>query len=235
MPAPEDRPLVGNRVWAPKDGYNLAASSYDDWYWRPFWPRNEKPHIERIAAQISSSSLSLDIGCGSGLYCHVLEKLGRVVGIDQSIEMLKLAKRDASRTTRLVCGRANALPIRNQSADLVIAARSLCHEPDLEKAFSELARVTRTNGVCIISEVHGRHPYPRTRIQLGEEDVHIETYKRTPQDLLGIARASGLWKIEECLEINWNDLLWQPEDPRFFRIDRSGVLPIFFIIAFRRI
>jgi SAM-dependent methyltransferase len=232
--APWDRPLFGSRIWSPKDGYNLAAPVYEDWYWRPFWPRNEKPYVERLLNQIGNPGLSLDLGCGTGLYCRLLETLGEVVGVDQSIEMLKLARRNVLQTTQLACGRASAVPLRNNSVDVVVAARSLSHEADLEEVFRELGRITRSNGICIVSEVHGHHPYPRTRIPLGEQDVHIETFKRTPEEVIDIATSSSCWQADQCHEVRWSDLFWKPDDQRFFRIDRSSVLPIFFVLQLRR-
>lgn len=229
---PEDRPLFGNRIWSPKDGYNIVAPAYHDWYWRPFWPRNEKPYIERLTNLTSDPGLSLDLGCGTGTYCRVLEKVGEVVGIDQSNEMLKLARHNVLQTTRLVCGRANAIPLRSGIIGIAVAARSLCHEPNLELAFRELARVTRDNGICIVSAIHGHHAYPRTRIPLGLEDVHIETFKRTPEEVIDIA--SSWWQVEQCHEISWKDLYWQPDDKRFFRIDHSSKRPIFFVVGLRR-
>jgi SAM-dependent methyltransferase len=232
--APWNRPLFGNRVWSPLDGYNLIASVYQNWHWQPFWPRNEKPFIERISSQMDNPRLSLDLGCGLGTYCSVLERLGEVVGIDQSIEMLKLARRRVLSTTRLVCGHANAIPLLTGIVDIAVAARSLCHEPDLERTFLELARIIRGNGICIISEVHGHHVYPRTRIPLGDQDVHIETFKRTPEEVIDIATASSYWQVDQCYEVRWKDLYWKPEDERFFRIDRSSKRPIFFVLALRR-
>jgi SAM-dependent methyltransferase len=235
MIAVPERPKYGHRIWPPKEGYNLVATVYDVWHWRPFWIRNEVPYIERLAGHTSGTKISLDLGCGTGMYCTLLERYGVVVGVDPSLEMLKVARQRALSSTDLICGRASAIPTHSNAFELTVAARSLCHEHDLGAAFRELARVTRCGGACIVSEVHADHEYPRTRIPLGADDVHIETFKRTPQEVIDVATAGGAWRVDSQSEVRWNDLNWKPDDERFFRVDRTGNRAIFFVIRFRRL
>jgi SAM-dependent methyltransferase len=148
--------------------------------------------------------------------------------------MLEVARLHASTNTKFVCGQASALPLAGAKVDIAVAARSLCHEPDLVGAFRELARITRSGGICIVSDVHAEHAYPRTRIPFGSEDVHIETFKRMPQEIMDIATGSAAWGIEHQYEVRWKDLTWKPEDDRFVRIDRASHRPIFYIIGLRR-
>ncbi|MEJ0039278.1 MAG: class I SAM-dependent methyltransferase [Gammaproteobacteria bacterium] len=234
MVAVPERPKYGHRIWPPKEGYDLVASVYDQWYWRPFWLQNEIPHIERLAQTVEGARLALDLGCGTGTYCAVLEHICDVVGVDPSAEMLRAARKHISAKTHLVCGSASAIPLGNAEVDISVAARSLCHEQDLAGAFRELGRVTRRSGVCIVSEVHPQHDYPRTRIPLGAEDVHIETFKRTPQEIIDTATSEGAWEVEHQSEVRWRDLNWEPADPRFSRIDRTSHRAIFFVIGLRR-
>jgi ubiquinone/menaquinone biosynthesis C-methylase UbiE len=229
-----ERPQYGHRIWTPKDGYNLVAPVYDEWYWRPFWMRNEVPHLERLAGQVSALRRSLDLGCGTGTYCSVLERYGKVFGVDPALEMLKVARRRALSATNLICGRASTIPLGDETVDMTVAARSLCHEQDLAGAFRELARVTSSGGMCVISEVHAQHDYPRTRIPFGAHDVHIETFKRSPEEIIDIATAGAVWQVDHKSEVRWKDLDWKPDDHRFFRIDRTSERAIFFVIKLRR-
>ena len=183
-----------------------------------------------FSVEFGNAQLSLDLGCGTGSYCSVLEKHCLAVGVDPSVRMLEVARRHTLSNTLFVCAQANSLPLVSATFDITIAARSLCHEP----AFRELARITRSGGTCIVSDVHAQHNYPRTRIPLGSYDVHIETFKRTPGEVMQIAAANAEWDIEHEREFRWNDLSWRPEDERFFRVDRAGHRAIFFVIVLRR-
>src|SRR5437762_14039141 len=168
------------------------------------------------------------------MYCRMLESHCRAVGVDPSQGMLEVARQRVAARTLLARGRAGALPLASEMFDFTIAARSLCHEPDLSGAFRELGRITRSGGLCVVSDIHARHDYPQTRIPLGNQDVHIETIKRTSSEIENIATESGSWEVEFACEMRWQDLNWAPEDRRFVRIDRQGHRPIFFIVALRR-
>lgn len=224
--------MYGGKIWPAVQGYDLVASAYDDWYWKSFWHLNERPIVEELLETSVAPKLSLDVGCGTGDYCTVLAGYSDVVGLDPSFRMLQ----EARKRTRapLVCGRASALPVRNGTFDIVIATRSLSHEPYLLRALEEFARALRPKGLCIISDVHAEHAYERTRIPLvGNQDVYLETSKRTSTEILDAAIASGQWACEYQREFRWADLSWAPVDERFCRIDRSGQRAIFFVLALR--
>jgi ubiquinone/menaquinone biosynthesis C-methylase UbiE len=200
-----------------------------------FWLANEKPYIEQLICRARHAQLALDLGCGTGTYCSVLEKHCASIGVDPSLRMLGVARRQTSSNTSFVCAQASSLPLVNERLDIVVAARSLCHEPDSEGAFGELARITRIGGICILSDVHAQHQYPRTRIPFGSYDVHIETFKRTPEQIIQVAGANARWGIEFQREFRWDDLIWKPEDVRFSRVDTAGRRAIFFVILFRKV
>jgi SAM-dependent methyltransferase len=228
------RSKYGNRIWSPREGYDIAAPFYDDWYWKPFWQRNELPEVQRLLEGIARVRLSMDLGCGTGMYCDVLAKLGHTIGVDPSVGMLRIARSHVSAKTWLAGGRASALPLAEKSLDLSVAARSLSHEVDLPRALHEVAYATRPGGLLIISDVHAEHDYPRTRIPIGSEDIHIETIKRTPREIGRSVAQSGNWEVEFQREYRWRDLTWAPDDERFIRLDRRNLRPIFFMLSLRR-
>lgn len=112
-------------------------------------------HPEEVSPRI------LDIGCGGG--SQVLAKLGRVVGVDLSINGL----RNATTMGRYVAGAvANAafLPFADSSFDYVISRDFLGHLEENEKSrvFEEMQRVCRGEGRLIHAvEVEGRNPLMR--------------------------------------------------------------------------
>jgi SAM-dependent methyltransferase len=233
MATSDHRGMYGGQVWPAVQGYDLVASVYDDWHWKSFWHRNERPIVEALLETSLAPKLSLDVGCGTGDYCTVLANLCDVVGLDPSFRMLEEARKRTQ--TSLVCARASALPVRDSIFDIVVAARSLSHELYLSRALDEFARALRPNGLCIVSDVHAEHAYERTRIPLGNQDVYLETIKRASTEILDAAMATGQWACEYQREFRWADLRWAPVDERFCRIDRSGQRAIFFVLALRHL
>ena len=95
----------------------------------------------------------LEAGCGTGL---ILERIDRVakeaVGVDLSAGMLRHAH---ERGLNVVQGSITALPFADESFDTVCSFKVLAHVPDIERAFAELARVTRPGGHLVL-ELYNR-------------------------------------------------------------------------------
>jgi SAM-dependent methyltransferase len=98
----------------------------------------------------------VDIGCGGGALVRGLTALGaRVVGIEISEEQLAPAlARDGGSGARYLVGRAQELPLPDESADVAIFMRTLHHVPaaDLTRALREARRVLRADGLVYVAE-----------------------------------------------------------------------------------
>jgi SAM-dependent methyltransferase len=87
----------------------------------------------------------LDAGCGNGAYLRALAGYPvRAAGCDLSAGMLRAVPHPA-----LFCADVTALPVRDGSFDVVLAAHMLYHVTDRRAAVSELRRVLAPAGVCI--------------------------------------------------------------------------------------
>jgi SAM-dependent methyltransferase len=101
----------------------------------------------------------LDAGCGYGYYSILLAKNGATVtGIDISEKMIKLAKDNARKTSDkcrfLVCDIQDLSMFASNTFDTVISSIVVGYVDDLERAFSEVFRVLKHNGVFAFSENH---------------------------------------------------------------------------------
>jgi ubiquinone/menaquinone biosynthesis C-methylase UbiE len=106
------------------------------------------PLHERIVQRIGVAARSaLDVGCGAGLSTRYLTA-NRVVGIDPFAEMVLWAPRVALGASFAVA-RAEALPFRDASFDLITAAGSLNYA-DPARAFPELRRVLTETGTLVV-------------------------------------------------------------------------------------
>jgi cytosine/adenosine deaminase-related metal-dependent hydrolase/ubiquinone/menaquinone biosynthesis C-methylase UbiE len=106
----------------------------------------------------------LDTGCGTGRWlAHFAEcSPRRLTGIDASVEMLAVARRKIARDCELKLGNCAALPVQDESADLVLSSFVLSYIDDLETYANEIDRVLRPGGSFLLSDMH-----PETEILLG--------------------------------------------------------------------
>ena len=89
----------------------------------------------------------LDVGCGNGAYLRALRGRGLpTVGCDLSPGMLAAA----APHPWLVNGDAESLPLRTSSFDVVLAPHMLYHVADRRGAASEMRRVLRPGGLCVV-------------------------------------------------------------------------------------
>ncbi len=170
----------------------------------------------------------LDAGCGSGGMTRVLERYGRVTGVDLAAEAIELARHRGLR--RLARGSVGALPLADASFDLVTSFDVLYHlaVEDDRAAFAELHRVLRPGGVLLIRlpaydwlrgahdrAVHTRHRYTRGELtsRLGEAGFAVEHTSYANFLLFPLAPAKRL--LERHSDSDGGGLadLWQPPTP----------------------
>lgn len=96
--------------------------------------------------RLASGTLVLDVATGTGAIARdIARRYGcRVVGIDQSRQMLAAARR---RSVRLVGGQAESLPFPDEAFDGVVFSYLLRYVDDPPATVRELARILRPGGV----------------------------------------------------------------------------------------
>ncbi len=120
----------------------------------------------RGEAAAGAAGTVLEIGIGSGLNLpHYSPAADRIVGIDPSARLLSLAAaraERAGRTTALIRGGAESLPLADRSVDSVVVTWSLCSIADPHAALAEMRRVLVPGGRLHFVE-HGQSPDPWVR------------------------------------------------------------------------
>jgi demethylmenaquinone methyltransferase/2-methoxy-6-polyprenyl-1,4-benzoquinol methylase len=105
----------------------------------------------------------LDLGCGTGKLGALLASRCRVVGVDVSQEMLRLARRPHGSRLRYVQGSAFRLPFGSRSFDAGVSGFVLRNLEDLPRAFGELSRVLRPGApIAVVDITEPSHPLFRT-------------------------------------------------------------------------
>ena len=138
------------RAVSTSDGYAHWAATYDE---RPNPTiAAEEPAVRALVADIPPGD-AVDVGCGTGRHTRWLVERGhRVTAVDGSPEMLAIAARTVPAATTILAD-VEELPLPDQSADVVVCALVLSHQPNLD-AIGELARLLRPGGRLLISNPH---------------------------------------------------------------------------------
>jgi len=113
----------------------------------------DQPMLERVRLRAHGSAL--DVGCGEGRFCRMLQALGiRTVGIDPTEALLARAiALDPAGDYRR--GVAERLELEDRSFDLVVSYLSLIDIAPLGAALTEMARVLRPGGSLLIANLTG--------------------------------------------------------------------------------
>jgi 2-polyprenyl-6-hydroxyphenyl methylase/3-demethylubiquinone-9 3-methyltransferase len=109
------------------------------------------------AASLSGLSV-LDIGCGGGLVCEPLARLGaRATGIDPAAENIAVAKAHASAAGLDIAyevATAEELAARGQSYDAVLLLEVVEHVPDVPAFIKTVAPLVKPGGMMILSTLN---------------------------------------------------------------------------------
>ena len=151
----------------------------------------------------------LDHGCGNGRYCEIFARneAERIVGIDLSPAMIDAAKkRDRDETLEFACGDIHTLPFPDGTFDFIFSRFSLVYSHNIEKALSEIGRVSRNDGVVLMqtnAAIISNHSKEVRReaipliLKLGNNAVRIQNFAITMQEYRDAIERAGLEIITE--------------------------------------
>ena len=132
------------------EGYDLWARTYDAPL-RLFFIEQAPMHA--LFATLPVGTV-LDAACGTGRHSvHLAEAGHRVIGVDRSPAMLARARAKLPQGDFRE-GDLSALPVETASVDTVVCALALVHLSGLSDVMTDFARVLRTGGRAIVSDVH---------------------------------------------------------------------------------
>jgi 2-polyprenyl-6-hydroxyphenyl methylase / 3-demethylubiquinone-9 3-methyltransferase len=154
------------------------------------------------AASLSGLNV-LDIGCGGGLVCEPLARLGaHVTGIDPAAENIAAAKAHASAVGLNIAyevATAEELAARGQNHDAVLLLEVVEHVPDMPAFIKTVAPLVNPSGVMILSTLNRTLKSYALAIVGAEFVLHwlpvgTHQWQRfvTPEELRAALRAAGL-------------------------------------------
>lgn len=117
--------------------------------------------LGRALGSVGAGDTVVDAGCGTGLVSRLARRCTparAVIGLDLSAQSLRRAA-DRSSGIGFVRGDILQLPIRSDAIDLVISRGVIMTTGAPDRAFRELARITRPDGHLFVRVYNRRHPY----------------------------------------------------------------------------
>jgi len=111
--------------------------------------------------EIKEGDTVLDLGSGAGFDCFLaarkVEKRGKVIGVDFSVDMIEKARANGKKykydNVEFRQGDIEDLPVEDNSIDIVISNCVINLSPDKAKVFSEIARVLKNGAKAYISDI----------------------------------------------------------------------------------
>jgi len=112
-------------------------------------------------SRIRAGDTVVDLGSGAGIDCLLASKkvgpAGRVIGVDMTEEMIERARANAQKASadnvEFVLADIENLPLKDNSADLVISNCVINLAPDKDKVFKEVHRILKVGGRMYVSDI----------------------------------------------------------------------------------
>src|SRR6266496_5506820 len=155
-------------------------------------------------ASIRSGQTVLDLGSGAGFDCFLaarqLSSLGQVIGVDMTPVMIAKARHNAREgnypNVEFRLGEIEALPIADNSVNLVISNCVVNLSPEKPRVFHEAFRVLKAGGRLAIADVVATRPLPESiRTQLNAVGACVGGAALI-DDLKAMLKETGFARVE---------------------------------------
>ena len=172
------------------DAYARWASSYPPQAHNALM-RTEEDTMRSLLPSLHGKTV-LDLACGTGRYGLIVQQMGAalVIGTDNSPAMLA-----ASPLKRLALSTVEAIPLADDSIDVIVCGLALGHLPHLAPTLREMGRVLKPGGRALISDIHpmiALSGAQRTFTTADGNTYAVEHYPHLYSDYHRAARAAGL-------------------------------------------
>ena len=185
---------------------------------------NTKPnHYQRkkVVPLAIGDVVEIGVGPGLNLQYYNLDTVNKVIGIDPSDELNKIAKKNANKVNLDIefnLSSAESIDLPTSSVDSVVCTFSLCSIPNPQKALKEIHRILKPGGKYYFCE-HGISPDLSTRVFQNVTDIFYPKLSggcHANRDISKLISESGLKILEK-------DTMYLPGSVKFLGYNYWGV------------
>lgn len=176
-----------------------------------------------IDAPVPRSPVIVDVGCGQGISFKLLAQAfapSRIVGIDCHEPSLALAREAAGRLPvdiEVTQGDCAALPLSDESADIVFCHQTFHHLVEQERALEAFHRVLKPGGMLLFAESTDAYIKSWVIRLLFRHPMHVQ---KSADGYLGMLRAGGFHFTERNVSLPY---LWWSRAKDFGLFERLGL------------
>ncbi|MEL7625517.1 MAG: arsenite methyltransferase [Anaerolineaceae bacterium] len=160
-------------------------------------------------ASIREGETVLDLGSGAGFDAFLASrragKTGTVIGVDMTDEMISKARENAMTggytNVEFRKGDIEALPVEDESVDVVISNCVINLAPDKQKVFAEAFRVLKPDGRLMVSDVVLMKPLPQELTDSEELLIGCVGNAILKEDYLALIENAGFSEIQISKEM----------------------------------
>lgn len=154
-------------------------------------------------ANLKPGEVVLDLGSGGGIDAFLAARKvgpqGKVIGLDMTAEMINRARENAKKigltNVEFKLGEMEAIPLPDDSVDVVISNCVINLSPDKDSVFREIFRVLKPKGRIAVSDIVTQGPLPKFITQNAEAWTSCIGGALKERDYLDKIRASGFTNV----------------------------------------
>ena len=155
-------------------------------------------------ADLRAGEVVLDLGSGGGLDCFLAAEQvgpqGRVIGLDMTTELIKLARRSAKKmgaaNVEFQWGEIEEIPLPDSSVDVVMSNCVINLSPDKDVVFREAYRVLLPGGRMIVADIVTDGELPQRVRESLDAWASCVAGALDIDDYLGKLRAAGFAEVD---------------------------------------
>jgi len=185
--------LHRSQLAASRDAFSLWSQVYDHQA-NPLLSLEERFLFELL---LPVKGLDVvDVGCGTGRWLQRLSPFGpgSLTGVDSSPTMIDCARKKLRASATVMVGEAESMPLRNSSADLIVASFVASYLPKIYRLAAEVRRVARPAARVYLSDLHpataSACQWKRSFKSAGTE-VELVSYGRSVTEVIDCFEALG--------------------------------------------
>ena len=155
--------------------YDTLAAGYDELHGEE---QRRKHTILEEHLLVEEDELLLDVGCGTGISSEFFDC--RVIGIDDSREMLMEARRQSTGNADYILATGEQMPFKSHVFDTIICVTTIHNFTSPRAALNEIRRVSKKRGaITVLKKAKEAQKLERhVDEMLGETDVVDENFDR---------------------------------------------------------